>query len=174
MKLTKIFPSALAISWIGMGAFAQQPSLDNYYPQTIPDANNPARLIRIADPAETYPETTESTATTQVFTQEDVEKIVSDVLKKKAAEDAKAKEEKEKAEKDKAAAEKVKVQQAAAEDKAVKNFQANMKKAGKPIPKPTPIIVAAAPAAPAAPAAIGTAIAPVKAAAKPAEAPAKK
>ena len=80
----------------------------------------------------------------------------------------------EKAEKDKAAAEKVKVQQAAAEDRAVKSFQANMKKAGKPIPKPTPIIVAAAPAAPAAPAAIGTATAPVKAAAKPAEVPAKK
>ena len=55
-----------------------------------------------------------------------------------------------KAEKDKAAAEKGKVLQAASEDKAVKNFQANMKKAGKPIPKPTPIIVAAAPAAPAA------------------------
>ena len=33
--------------------------------------------------------------------------------------------------------------QAAAEDKAVKNFQANMKKAGKPIPKPTPIAAAA-------------------------------
>ena len=52
-----------------------------------------------------------------------------------------------KAEKDKAAAEKTKVQQAAAEDKAVKSFQSVMKKAGKPIPKPTPIVVAAAPAA---------------------------
>ncbi|MEQ1516039.1 MAG: hypothetical protein ABL931_06070 [Usitatibacteraceae bacterium] len=50
-----------------------------------------------------------------------------------------------KAEKDKAAAEKGKAQQAAAEDRAVGNFHANMKKAGKPIPKPTPIIVAAAP-----------------------------
>ena len=50
-----------------------------------------------------------------------------------------------KAEKDKAAAEKTKAQQAAAEDKAVKNFQGNMKKAGKPIPKPTPVVVAAAP-----------------------------
>ena len=54
-----------------------------------------------------------------------------------------------KAEKDKAAAEKGKALQAASEDKAVKNFQANMKKAGKPIPKPTPIVVAAVPAAPA-------------------------
>ena len=71
-----------------------------------------------------------------------------------------------KAEKDKVAAEKVKVQQAAAEDNAVKNFQANMKKAGKLIPKPTSIVMAAA-----APAAAG---APVKPAAKPAEAPAKK
>ena len=53
-----------------------------------------------------------------------------------------------KAEKDKAAAEKGKALQAASEDKAVKNFQANMKKAGKPIPKPTPIVVSAAPAAP--------------------------
>ncbi len=50
-----------------------------------------------------------------------------------------------KAEKDKATAEKAKVLQAGAEDRAVKNFQANMKKAGKPIPKPTPIVVAAAP-----------------------------
>ena len=50
-----------------------------------------------------------------------------------------------KAEKDKATAEKGKALQAASEDKAVKNFQANMKKVGKPIPKPTPITVAAAP-----------------------------
>ena len=42
--------------------------------------------------------------------------------------------------------------QAAAEDNAVKNFQANMKKAGKPIPKPTPIAAAAKGAAPAKPA----------------------
>ncbi len=51
-----------------------------------------------------------------------------------------------KAEKDKAAADKVKALQAVAEDRAVGNFQANMKKAGKPVPKPTPIVVAAAPA----------------------------
>ncbi len=54
-----------------------------------------------------------------------------------------------KAEKDKAAAEKGKADQARYEDMAVKNFQANMRKAGKPIPKPTPIAVAAPPAAPA-------------------------
>ena len=42
--------------------------------------------------------------------------------------------------------EKAKAVLAAAEEKAVKNYQANMKKAGKPIPKPVPI--AAAPAAP--------------------------
>ena len=54
-----------------------------------------------------------------------------------------------KAEKDKAVAEKGKALQVAAEERAVKNYQANMKKAGKPIPKPTPIVVAAAPAAPA-------------------------
>jgi hypothetical protein len=54
-----------------------------------------------------------------------------------------------KAEKDKAAAEKTKADQARYEDLAVKNFQANMKKAGKPIPKPTAIAVAA-PASPAA------------------------
>jgi len=52
-----------------------------------------------------------------------------------------------KAEKDKAAAEKAKALQADAEDRAVKNFQANMKKTGKPVPKPTPIVVAAAPGA---------------------------
>ena len=51
-----------------------------------------------------------------------------------------------KAEKDKAAAEKGKALQTEAEDRTVKNFQANMKKAGKPVPKPTPIIVAVAPA----------------------------
>ena len=49
-----------------------------------------------------------------------------------------------KAEKDKAVAEKGKALQAQAEDRTVKNFQANMKKAGKPVPKPTPIIVAVA------------------------------
>ena len=78
-----------------------------------------------------------------------------------------------KAEKDKAAAEKGKAQQVAAEENAVKNFQANMKKAGKPIPKPTPIIVAGAPAAPvAAPAKPGAA--PLKPAPKAPEAPLKK
>ena len=41
--------------------------------------------------------------------------------------------------KDDAAAAQGKLDQAAAEDKAVKNFQANMKKMGKPIPKPTPV-----------------------------------
>ena len=50
-----------------------------------------------------------------------------------------------KAEKDKAAADKTKLDQARYEDKAVASFQANMKKAGKPVPKPTPIIVAVAP-----------------------------
>ena len=50
-----------------------------------------------------------------------------------------------KAEKDSAAAEKAKVLQAAAEERVVKNYQANMKKAGKPIPKATPIVVAAVP-----------------------------
>ena len=55
-----------------------------------------------------------------------------------------------KAEKDKAVAEKAKALQVAAEERAVKNFQSNMKKAGKPIPKPTPIVVSAAPTAPAA------------------------
>ena len=58
-----------------------------------------------------------------------------------------------KAEKDKVAADNGKAQQAAAEEHAVSNFQANMKKTGKPIPKPTPIIVAAPAAAPAKPAA---------------------
>lgn len=58
-----------------------------------------------------------------------------------------------KAEKDKVAAETAKALQDGAEDRAVKNFQTNMKKAGKPIPKPTPILVAAAPSpAPAVPA----------------------
>lgn len=52
----------------------------------------------------------------------------------------------EKKAKDATAAEKAKVDQAAAEDKAVKNFQANMRKAGKPVPKPVPIVAAAAPA----------------------------
>jgi hypothetical protein len=42
----------------------------------------------------------------------------------------------EKKAKDAAAAEKAKADQAAAEEYAVKNYQGNMKKAGKPIPKP--------------------------------------
>ena len=52
------------------------------------------------------------------------------------------------AEKDKAAADKTKLDQSRYEDNAVASFQANMKKAGKPVPKPTPIIVAAAPVLP--------------------------
>jgi hypothetical protein len=47
--------------------------------------------------------------------------------------------------KDAVAAEKAKADQVAAEDRAVKNFQANMKKAGKPIPKPTPVAAATPP-----------------------------
>ena len=74
-----------------------------------------------------------------------------------------------KAEKDKAAADKGKAQQTAAEEHAVSNFQANMKKAGKPIPKPTLIVVAAPAAAPAKPAA-----AVLKPAPKAPEAPVKK
>ncbi len=79
-----------------------------------------------------------------------------------------------KAEKDKAVAEKAKAVQVAAEERAVKNFQANMKKAGKPIPKPTPIIVATAPLVPAV--AVKPGAVPVTAtpAAKAPEAPPKK
>jgi hypothetical protein len=62
-------------------------------------------------------------------------------------EKAKAAAEEKKA-KDAITAEKAKADQLAAEEKAVKNYQANMKKAGKPIPKPTPIVAAAAPAQP--------------------------
>lgn len=56
----------------------------------------------------------------------------------------------EKAAKDKITAEKGKADQAKYEDKAAANFRANMKKAGKPVPRPTPVVAAAAPAAPAA------------------------
>jgi hypothetical protein len=59
-------------------------------------------------------------------------------------EKAKAAAEEKKA-KDAVAAEKAKAVQTEAEDRAVKNYQANMKKAGKPIPKPTPIVAAAPP-----------------------------
>jgi hypothetical protein len=57
---------------------------------------------------------------------------------KAAAEEKKAKDEIAKA--------KAKEDQAAAEDRTIKNYHANMKKANKPIPKPTPIVAAAAPA----------------------------
>jgi hypothetical protein len=50
----------------------------------------------------------------------------------------------EKKAKDAAAAEKAKADMTAAEEYAIKNYQANMKKAGKPIPKPTPVVAAAA------------------------------
>ena len=77
----------------------------------------------------------------------------------------------EKKAKDAVNAAKAKEDQAAAEEKAVKNYQANMKQAGKPIPKPTPV-AAAAPAKPgdpkAAPAKPGAAPAAVKAPEKPA------
>jgi len=72
----------------------------------------------------------------------------------------------EKKAKDDAAAAKAKADLTAAEDKAIKNYQGNMKKAGKPIPKPTPVVAAAAPAKPgdakAAPAKPGDAKAPAK------------
>lgn len=51
-------------------------------------------------------------------------------------------------EKKAAAAAKAKQDQAEAEDRAVKNYQANMKKAGKPIPKATPAVAPAAAAKP--------------------------
>ncbi|MGE0357682.1 MAG: hypothetical protein AB7P08_12315 [Burkholderiales bacterium] len=54
----------------------------------------------------------------------------------------------EKKKKDAETAEKAKAAMGAAQEKAVKSFQANMKKAGKPVPKPTPV-VQAAPAKPA-------------------------
>lgn len=59
-------------------------------------------------------------------------------------EKAKAAAEEKKA-KDAIVAEKAKADQLAAEEKAVKNYQANMKKAGKPIPKPTPVVAATTP-----------------------------
>jgi hypothetical protein len=56
---------------------------------------------------------------------------------KQAAEEKKAK--------DAATAEKAKADQMAAEDLAVKNYQANMKAQGKPIPKPVPVAAASTP-----------------------------
>ena len=70
-------------------------------------------------------------------------------------EKAKATAEEKKA-KDAVAAEKAKADQAAAEDKAVKNFQGNMKKMGKPIPKPTPVAAATPPQLMPGPAKAGT------------------
>jgi hypothetical protein len=49
-------------------------------------------------------------------------------------------------EKKKAADEKEKAVLTAAEDATVKNFQANMKKMGKPVPKPQPVAAASTPA----------------------------
>lgn len=49
------------------------------------------------------------------------------------------------AEKAKASAEKEKADLTAAEDRAVKNYQENMRKAGKPVPKPIPVAAASAP-----------------------------
>jgi hypothetical protein len=51
----------------------------------------------------------------------------------------------EKKAKDAVAADAAKKAQVDAEDKTVKNYQANMKKQGKPVPKPTPIAAAATP-----------------------------
>ena len=49
----------------------------------------------------------------------------------------------EQAAKDKAVAEKSMADQAKYEDKAAANFRANMKKAGKPVPRPTPVVAPA-------------------------------
>jgi hypothetical protein len=51
----------------------------------------------------------------------------------------------EKKEKDAVAAEKAKAAHAAAVDAAIKNYQSNMRKAGKPIPKPVPVAAASPP-----------------------------
>ena len=75
----------------------------------------------------------------------------------------------EKKAKDAAAAEQAKADLNAATDKMIKNRDANLKQAGKPIPKPTPV-VAAAPA----PAAAGAAKPADKAGTAPAKAPEKK
>ena len=53
----------------------------------------------------------------------------------------------EKKAKDAVAAEKAKAAQVEAEDRTVKNYHDNMRKAGKPIPKATPVVAAAPPAA---------------------------
>lgn len=47
--------------------------------------------------------------------------------------------------KKKAAAEKAKEELTAAEERAIKNYQANMRKEGKPIPKPQPVNATSAP-----------------------------
>lgn len=49
-------------------------------------------------------------------------------------------------EKKKAADEKTKAELTAAEEATVKNYQANMKKMGKPVPKPQPVAAASTPA----------------------------
>jgi hypothetical protein len=51
----------------------------------------------------------------------------------------------EKKVKDDAAAAQAKLDQTAAEDRAVKNYQGNMKREGKPIPKPVPVAAASTP-----------------------------
>jgi hypothetical protein len=51
----------------------------------------------------------------------------------------------EKKAKDAAAAEKAKADMAAAEERTIKNYQSNMKKAGKPIPKAVPVAAASPP-----------------------------
>jgi hypothetical protein len=58
----------------------------------------------------------------------------------KAAADAKK-------EKDKEAADKAKADETASQDRAVKNFQDNMRKKGKPIPKPVPVVAVSTPPA---------------------------
>jgi len=50
-----------------------------------------------------------------------------------------------KKEKDKADAEKAKADLTAAEDRAVKNYQSNMRKMGKPVPKPVPVVAKSEP-----------------------------
>jgi hypothetical protein len=53
--------------------------------------------------------------------------------------------------KKKASDEKAKAELTAAEDAAIQNYRANLKQAGKPIPKPTPVAAASTPAKGAAP-----------------------
>jgi phosphate-selective porin OprO and OprP len=98
-ELMKNLTCAMALSVCGLNSVAQQPADQNTFPNSIYVAESVDSLIDGERQTESVAPISDSSTSTPVFTQADVERIVDEALRRKSAEEAKAKEEIEKAEK---------------------------------------------------------------------------